>query len=359
MLNSLFLYLTPIEMVFNSDLIQWYSFHKRPLPWRETKDPYRIWLSEIILQQTQIKQGLPYYLKFTANYPTVFELAKASEDEVLKHWQGLGYYSRARNLHKTAKYVAEELNGVFPKTYKELLTLKGVGDYTASAIASICYEEPVAVVDGNVYRVLSRYFGVDTPINSTEGVKQFKLLAMSLLPKNNIGDYNQALMEFGAKQCKPKSPDCSNCPVDSECAALATASIQKLPIKLKKIKIRKRYLNFLVLLTENHKTVLEKRIEKGIWQHLYQFPMLESDTSISKKELLANSDFKKIHAIKLKNVKLFNSKDILHKLTHQELHVKFWIIKIKNDIDNGISWAEVQAHAVPAVIAQFIKAFNP
>ena len=256
-------------MDFSSDLIQWYSFHKRPLPWRETKDPYRIWLSEIILQQTQIKQGLPYYLKFTANYPTVFDLAKASEDEVLKHWQGLGYYSRARNLHKTAKYVAEELNGVFPKTYKELLTLKGVGDYTASAIASICYEEPVAVVDGNVYRVLSRCFGVDTPINSTEGVKQFKRLAMSLLPKNNIGDYNQALMEFGAKQCKPKSPDCSNCPVDSECAALATASIQKLPIKLKKIKIRKRYLNFLVLLTKNHKTVMEKRIEKGIWQHLY------------------------------------------------------------------------------------------
>ena len=346
-------------MDFNSDLIQWYSFHKRPLPWRETKDPYRIWLSEIILQQTQIKQGLPYYLKFTANYPTVFDLAKASEDEVLKHWQGLGYYSRARNLHKTAKYVAEELNGVFPKTYKELLTLKGVGDYTASAIASICYEEPVAVVDGNVYRVLSRYFGVDTPINSTEGVKQFKRLAMSLLPKNNIGDYNQALMEFGAKQCKPKSPDCPNCPVNSECEALATASIQKLPIKLTKIKIRKRYLNFLVLLTKNHKTVLEKRIEKGIWQHLYQFPMLESDTSISKKELLASSDFKKIHALKLKNVKLFNSKDILHKLTHQDLHVKFWIIQIKNDIDNGISWAEAQAHAVPTVIAQFIKAFNP
>ena len=346
-------------MDFNSDLIQWYSFHKRPLPWRETKDPYRIWLSEIILQQTQIKQGLPYYLKFTANYPTVFDLAKASEDEVLKHWQGLGYYSRARNLHKTAKYVAEELNGVFPKTYKELLTLKGVGDYTASAIASICYEEPVAVVDGNVYRVLSRCFGVDTPINSNEGVKQFKRLAMSLLPKNNIGDYNQALMEFGAKQCKPKSPDCSNCPVDSECAALATASIQKLPVKLKKIKIRKRYLNFLVLLTKNHRTVLEKRIEKGIWQHLYQFPMLESDKSISKKELLANSDFKKTHALKLKNVKLFNSKDILHKLTHQDLHVKFWIIQIKNDIDNGISWAEAQAHAVPAVIAQFIKAFNP
>ena len=188
-------------MDFNSELIQWYYTHKRVLPWRETKDPYSIWLSEIILQQTQIKQGLPYYLKFTTNYPTVFDLAKASEDQILKDWQGLGYYSRARNLHKTAKYVAEELKGLFPKTYKELLALKGVGDYTASAIASICYEESVAAVDGNVYRVLSRYFGIDTPINSTEGVKQFKRLAMSLLPKNNIGDYNQALMDFGARQC--------------------------------------------------------------------------------------------------------------------------------------------------------------
>ena len=173
-------------MDFNYNLIQWYSVHKRALPWRETKDPYKIWLSEIILQQTQIKQGLPYYLKFTTNYPTVFDLAKASEDDVLKNWQGLGYYSRARNLHYTAKYVAEKLKGVFPKTYKELLTLKGVGDYTASAIASICYEESAAVVDGNVYRVLSRCFGIDTPINSTEGVKQFKRLAMSLLPKKNI-----------------------------------------------------------------------------------------------------------------------------------------------------------------------------
>ncbi len=346
-------------MDFNYNLIQWYSVHKRALPWRETKDPYKIWLSEIILQQTQIKQGLPYYLKFTTNYPTVFDLAKASEDDVLKNWQGLGYYSRARNLHYTAKYVAEKLKGVFPKTYKELLTLKGVGDYTASAIASICYEESAAVVDGNVYRVLSRCFGIDTPINSTEGVKQFKRLAMSLLPKKNIGDYNQAIMELGAKQCKPKSPNCSNCPVDYKCIALATASIQKLPVKLKKNKIRKRYLNFLVLLTKNHKTVLEKRTEKGIWQHLYQFPMLESDTSITKEELLDNSDFKKTYAHKSQNIELFNTKDILHKLTHQELNVKFWIIRTKNEIDNVISWTETQSLAVPVVIAQFIKVFNP
>ena len=347
------------EMDFNSDLIQWYSIHKRALPWRETKDAYKVWLSEIILQQTQIKQGLPYYLKFTTNYPTVFDLAKASEDQILKDWQGLGYYSRARNLHKTAKYVAEELKGLFPKTYKELLALKGVGDYTASAIASICYEESVAAVDGNVYRVLSRYFGIDTPINSTEGVKQFKRLAMSLLPKNNIGDYNQALMDFGARQCRPKSPDCPNCPVDSECVALATANVHKLPVKIKKIKVRKRYLNFLVLLTKDHKTVLEKRTEKGIWQHLYQFPIFESDKSISKEELLSSSVFKTMCAHKSLNVELYNKKDVLHKLTHQELHVKFWIIRIKNEIDNCISWEETKTHAVPVIIAQFIKVFDP
>ena len=164
-------------MNFNSKLTHWYSIHKRDLPWRLNKDPYSIWLSEIILQQTQVKQGLPYYLKFIAHYPTVFDLANASEDMVLKDWQGFGYYSRARNLHLTSKYIAEELNGVFPKSYKDLIQLKGVGDYTASAIASICYEEKTAVVDGNVYRVLSRFFGIDTPINSTQGVKQFKTLA--------------------------------------------------------------------------------------------------------------------------------------------------------------------------------------
>ena len=216
-------------MNFNSKLTHWYSIHKRDLPWRLNKDPYSIWLSEIILQQTQVKQGLPYYLKFIAHYPTVFDLANASEDMVLKDWQGLGYYSRARNLHLTSKYIAEELNGVFPKSYKDLIQLKGVGDYTASAIASICYEEKTAVVDGNVYRVLSRFFGIDTPINSTQGVKQFKTLASSLLPKTKIGDYNQAIMEFGARQCKPKSPDCSICTLTKDCVAFNTGKITILP----------------------------------------------------------------------------------------------------------------------------------
>ena len=189
-------------MIFSNFLISWYSINKRDLPWRQTKDPYYIWLSEIILQQTQIKQGLPYYTSFTEKYPTVFDLAKAEESQVLKLWQGLGYYSRARNLHASAKFIANELNGVFPNTYKELLKLRGVGDYTASTIASICFNEVTAVVDGNVYRVLSRYFGIDTPINSSKGAKEFKQLAQELIDVNNPADFNQALMEFGAVNLK-------------------------------------------------------------------------------------------------------------------------------------------------------------
>lgn len=346
-------------MNFNSNLIHWYSIHKRALPWRETKDPYTVWLSEMILQQTQIKQGLPYFIKFTKYYPTVFDLANASEDRVLKHWQGLGYYSRARNLHKTAKYVAQELKGIFPKTHAELMNLKGVGDYTASAIASICYEESVAVVDGNVYRVLSRYFGIDTPINSSGGAKQFKNLASSLLPKKNIGDYNQAIMEFGAKQCKPQTPNCALCPLDSDCVALATAKVKNLPVKLKKVKIRKRYLNFLVVLSAEGKTLLEKRIQKGIWQHLYQFPLLETNKSISKKELQTNSGFKELNALAQKKIELHNPQDIVHKLTHQELHIKFWKIYTESEVENNISWETAKSLAVPSVIAQFIANFSP
>lgn len=192
-------------MNFKEILTNWYSVNKRELPWRKTKNPYYIWLSEIILQQTQIKQGLPYYEAFVTNFPTIFDLANASEEEVLKLWQGLGYYSRARNLHFTAKYIVNELNGIFPNTYKELLKLKGIGDYTASAIASICFNEPTAVVDGNVYRFLSRHYGIETPINTTEGFKTFKALATELIDTNNPADFNQAIMEFGATQCKPKN----------------------------------------------------------------------------------------------------------------------------------------------------------
>ena len=213
-------------MVFSKVLIDWYLKNKRELPWRKTSDPYHIWLSEIMLQQTRIEQGLPYYQRFISAFPSVFDLAAAPQEKVLKLWQGLGYYSRARNLHESAKYVAEELNGVFPGSYKELKELKGVGDYTAAAIASICYNEPVAVVDGNVYRVLSRFFDIETPINSTAGIKEFKALASELLDEKDPSSFNQALMEFGALQCKPRNPLCETCPLSSGCLALQKNKIK-------------------------------------------------------------------------------------------------------------------------------------
>ena len=264
-------------MNFSKILTNWYSVNKREFPWRDTKDPYYIWLSEIIMQQTQTKQGLPYYEAFVGTYPTIFDLANAPESEVLKLWQGLGYYSRARNLLFTADYVVNELYGIFPTTYKELIKLKGVGDYTASAIASICFDEVTAVVDGNVYRVLSRYFGIDTPINSTEGIKEFKTLATSLIDKKNPGDYNQALMEFGAIQCKPQNPDCMVCPFNPSCVALQKGLVNMLPVKLKKTKVTTKYYNFVVLLSSDKRTLFEKRTSKGIWQNLYQFPLLETN----------------------------------------------------------------------------------
>ncbi len=315
-------------------------------------------MSEIILQQTQVKQGLPYYEAFIANYASVQDLANASETAVLNLWQGLGYYSRARNLHFTAKHIAENLDGTFPKNYKSLLKLKGVGDYTASAIASICYEESVAVVDGNVYRVLARYFGIDTPINSTEGIKQFKALAESLLPQSNFGDYNQAIMEFGARQCKPKSPDCSACVLIRSCKAYATGSIKNLPVKLKKTKVTKKYFNFLVIDSEGHTTYIEQRTEKGIWQQLYQFPLIETSAAISEKEFLAHPDLIKKIKLPYKKISLFNNSDIIHKLSHQELHIKFWLIEQDNAPVGAIKWSDIKSYPVPIVIERFINNFK-
>lgn len=347
------------KMKFNSNLIHWYTIYKRNLPWRQSQDPYSVWLSEIILQQTQIKQGLPYYMAFIEKYPTVFDLAQANETEVLKLWQGLGYYSRARNLHFTAKLIAFQNNGVFPNSYKELMKLKGVGDYTASAIASICFDEAVAVLDGNVFRVLARYFGIDTPINSTEGVKQFKALAQTLIPNQNIGDYNQAIMEFGALQCKPKSPKCEQCPLQNNCNAYATATVKLLPVKLKKITVQKRYYNFMVIVSKDQTTLLEKRTQNGIWKNLYQFPLIESKTSISKEELQNLPVFKSFYPDLEFDIHLHNSTDIIHKLSHRELHIKFWILKHNGVLNNGINFSEINQFPVPVVLERFIERFDP
>ncbi|TYB78968.1 A/G-specific adenine glycosylase [Bizionia myxarmorum] len=341
-------------MQFTKTLTNWYSVNKRDLPWRNTNNPYYIWLSEIILQQTQVKQGLPYYEAFIAQYPTVYELANANEEAVLKLWQGLGYYSRARNLHATAKHIAFNLEGVFPDNYKDLLLLKGVGDYTASAIASFCYNEVAAVVDGNVYRVLSRFYGIHTPINSTEGKKVFKALADDLIDTKNPADYNQAIMEFGAVQCKPSSPDCSVCPLIENCMAYRNNEIGILPIKIKNNKPKNKYFNYLVYVSDTDETILEQRRGKGIWQNLYQFPLLESKKSIEESEFmeLFNPDET------VAEISLFNEVDIIHKLSHQHLHTKFWIIKTTSLPESSMLISEIENYAVPILIKNFMDAFN-
>ena len=312
-----------------------------------------------MLQQTRIEQGLPYFYKFIEAYPTVFDLAKAPADEVLKLWQGLGYYSRARNLHETAKFVAEELNGIFPKTYKELKKLKGVGDYTASAIASICYNEPVAVVDGNVYRVLSRIFGISTPINSTAGIKEFKQLAQELLDKNDPATFNQAIMEFGALHCKPQNPKCDTCPFNDMCLALKNDQIKKLPVKLKKAKIKKRYFNYLVFDLENENTILEQRSGRGIWNGLYQFPLVESEKMIGEYELKKHQRFKELLDNPDFSIELFNENPVVHKLSHQHLYTRFWIVNSAKTEVNSVSLEEVTNYPVPVLIENFLNEYLP
>ncbi|EKF56607.1 A/G-specific adenine glycosylase [Galbibacter marinus] len=345
------------EIDFREVVNSWYLQNKRDLPWRRSSDPYRIWLSEIILQQTRIDQGLPYYLRFIKTFPTVFDLAEASEQQVLKLWQGLGYYSRARNLHYTAKEVAYEMEGIFPKSFSELKKLKGVGEYTASAIASICYGEAVAVVDGNVYRVLSRYFGVDTPINATEGIRYFKELATRVLDLEHPGDYNQAIMEFGAMQCKPQLPLCASCGLQISCVAFQLQRVDKLPVKLKKNKIKKRYFNYIVLLDHQH-TLLQARTKKDIWQHLYQFPLVESNDNLSLDELTKKEDFLDLISGKSYDIRLFNPKVSVHKLSHQHIYTQFWIVELKEPIPNGIHRKNIREYPVPVLIANFVKDFG-
>tara|TARA_R100000935_G_C2805710_1_gene152564 strand:- start:114 stop:1163 length:1050 start_codon:yes stop_codon:yes gene_type:complete len=345
-------------MIFHKILINWYLGNKRDLPWRKTNDPYHIWLSEIMLQQTRIEQGLPYYLSFTKAFPTVFDLANASQEEVLKLWQGLGYYSRARNLHETAKFVANNLDGIFPDNYKDLLELKGIGDYTASAIASICYNEVAPVVDGNVYRVLARYFDIETPINSSAGQKEFKALAAELIDREDPATYNQAIMDFGSMQCKPQSPLCGSCPLSNSCLALKNNKIAMLPVKLKKAKIKKRYFNYLVFLSEENETVLEQRVGKGIWEGLYQFPLLESSSLIDAEALLAESSLFPESDVYEPKISLYNDKPIIHKLSHQHIYTQFWILENAELDINAIPLSKIHEYPVPVLIANFINEFE-
>lgn len=341
-------------MVFYKSLIQWYLQNKRDLPWRKTHNPYFIWLSEIMLQQTRVAQGLPYFLSFTEAFPTVFDLAEASEEKVLKLWQGLGYYSRARNLHATAKHIAYTLNGQFPETYMKLLKLKGVGDYTAAAIASISYNEPVPVVDGNVYRVLARYFGIETDISSSAAKVEFRELAGSELPKDNAAEFNQAIMEFGALQCVPKSPDCANCIFNTNCVAYNTGRVDSLPVKLKKIKVTNRYFNYMVIKDAVDNTIVQKRTSKGIWHNLYEFPLLETVTPIHDEEVVKLIEKFPGFNFVVKSVQAIIP-EIMHKLSHQHLHIRFWKVITKDTVVNGQSYDEIKAYPYPIVIHNFIE----
>ncbi len=347
-----------IAPYFSNKLIAWYLQNKRDLPWRNTLNPYYIWLSEIMLQQTRVLQGLPYYLKFVEAYPTIEDLANAPEDEILKLWQGLGYYSRARNLHTTAKMVSEEMSGIFPNNYKDLLKLKGVGDYTASAIASISFNKPEAVVDGNVYRVLSRFFGISTPINTTAGQKEFKKLAQRLIDKDQPGTFNQAIMEFGARFCVPQNSDCKNCIFNDGCIAFQQKKVSELPVKIKSKPVKKRFFNYLVILSENENTILQQRLGKGIWQKLYEFPLIETleEVSLSTlKKIPQFQDFSK--KLNIENISLFNEKPLVHKLSHQHLNTRFWIIETSEEAETTVPISEIKNYAVPVLIADFVSEF--
>lgn len=309
-------------------LAQWYNENKRDLPWRDTQNPYLIWISEIILQQTRVNQGMAYYLRFIDRFSTIKSLADAQEQEVLKYWQGLGYYSRARNLHKAAQQIMLDFGGVFPTNYENVKSLSGIGDYTAAAISSFAYNSAHAVVDGNVYRVLSRIFGIDTPIDSGAGKKQFQQLATDILPKGKAALHNQAIMEFGALQCVPVSPSCHFCPLQHICEAYKTSTVVNLPVKSKKTKISKRYFNYLYI-SYKGSTFLQKRVRKDVWQHLYEFPLIETDNQIDIQCLTQNETFEALFKGGA-NFKLnLPKRTYKHVLSHQHIFAQFFEIDIQ------------------------------
>lgn len=342
-------------MDFAYAIIQWYEKNKRDLPWRSTKDPYTIWLSEIILQQTRVAQGMPYFYKFKIAFPTVADLANATEHDVLRLWQGLGYYSRARNLHKTAQHVTSELSGEFPQNYDGLLKLKGVGSYTAAAIASFSFDEKVPVVDGNVFRVLSRFFDIETDIQSHIAKEQFRELAAALIPEGKAAVFNQAIMEFGALQCVPKSPDCESCPLNGGCLAFGGKKVAMLPFKSKKMRIRNRYLNYLIFVDEIGNTIIQERTQKGIWRNLYEFPLIEIDKELPAMDLELQIRNQTIVENAIDSILKINSKSQVHKLTHQHLHITFWKINVIGILANGINYDTLLTYPFPIVLFNFIE----
>lgn len=343
---------------FTKALLPWYAEHKRPLPWRETRDPYRIWLSEVILQQTRVEQGRNYWHRFVETYPTVAELAAATEDQVLRLWQGLGYYSRARNLRTAAKQVVEEHMGGFPDSYEGLKGLKGVGEYTAAAIGSIAFGLAEPVVDGNVYRVLARVFGIDTPIDSTAGRKQFRELAAALIDHEQPGEHNQAVMELGATVCTPQKPKCGDCPLARKCIARTAERITELPVKAGKTKVRTRHFNYLHI-DRAGGSFLRKRIGKDIWHGLYELPLIETEKGLSKagfgarltKELGTGWKIQEVHG------------PVKHVLSHQLIQASFWQVQPPRGFRPPKEWISVaeghlNGYAVPRLIERYLHELN-
>ena len=343
--------------VFTETLLDWYAENKRELPWRETADPYQIWISEIILQQTRVAQGYDYFLRFIHRFPDVETLASASEDEVMKYWQGLGYYSRARNLHAAAG----SMNGVFPKTYQEVRALKGVGDYTAAAICSFAYNQPYAVVDGNVYRVLSRYFGVDTPIDSTEGKKLFAALADEMLDKSHPAVYNQAIMDFGAIQCTPQSPDCMFCPLADSCSALAKGLVMKLPVKQHKTKTSNRYFNY-IYVRMGACTFIHKRTEDDIWKNLFELPLIETQTDLAEEDFLKYPQFRSLFAEGEAPRARSILRNVKHVLSHRVIYTNFYEVVLPETSQSfsgyqRIRTEDLEQYPVSRLVHAFIEKY--
>jgi len=344
------------NLEFSNKILNWYFQEKRELPWRNSSDPYRIWISEIILQQTRIEQGTSYYIRFIGRYPTVYSLAGSTEDEVLKLWQGLGYYSRARNLFLGAQQIVNDYHGKFPTHSSDWKKIKGIGDYAAAAIASIAFNEPVVAIDGNVYRVLSRVFGINAPIDTTFGKKLFSELANGLMDKNNPGDYNQAVMEFGALLCKPK-PLCANCPFLNQCIAYRSQTIATLPVKSKKTKQRNRFFYYLFIEQDNA-IFFKKREENDIWKNLYDFPLIESSEKKSIEDITKTTTwltFFENATIEIRDV----SKEEIHLLTHQKIYVQFVHLKLKTEKFLPTNFIKMDKRnifelAVPKIIENFL-----
>lgn len=342
---------------YRNVLTAWYKQTKRELPWRGSRDPYKIWVSEVILQQTRVQQGLEYYHNFLRLFPDIKSLALAPEEEVLKVWQGLGYYSRARNMHHAAKTILSEHGGKFPNDYKSIKKLKGIGDYTAAAIASIAFNLPYAVVDGNVFRVLSRLFGIETPIDTTSGKKEFYKLAQMMLDTVHPGEFNQALMEFGAIQCLQVQPLCGECPLSGKCYAFTNNSIGSFPVKSKLVKQKERYLNYLYLFHEE-KIVLEKRGDKDIWRNMFQFPMIETNAPVLPEEVIGSNAWNSILSGLTYTIETIHAEKI-HLLTHQRLHIRFFSIHLNKMIQPGqliaVDREDITRYPVPKPIENFLR----